>query len=154
MTYTQHYFRNKTDGRILHTFGAMDAEWVQLTNKDGLTAYREQAREDLRQMLKPGDKVYTVLRHVSTSGMTRRISLFVMCKGEPACIDWGASIAMDDKQHKDGGIVVSGCGMDMGFHLVYNLGRTLWPNGTDKPHGTRNGRPDTDGGYALKHVWL
>jgi hypothetical protein len=41
--------------------------------------------------------------------------------------------------------------MDVCFAAVYNLGRTLWPNGTDKPHGTRNGTPDTDGGYALKN---
>jgi hypothetical protein len=30
----------------------------------------------------------------------------------------------------------------------------LWPNGTDTPHGTRNGEPDTNGGYALKHRWM
>jgi hypothetical protein len=52
------------------------------------------------------------------------------------------------------GIVVGGCGMDMGFHLVYNLGATLWPKGTEKPHGTRNGEPDTSGGYALKSRWI
>lgn len=52
------------------------------------------------------------------------------------------------------GLKVSGCGMDMGFHLVYNLGATLWPKGTKKPHGTRNGEPDSCGGYALQHRWL
>jgi len=44
--------------------------------------------------------------------------------------------------------------IDMGFHVVYNLGRTLWPEGTPEPHGTRNGEPDRDGGYALNHQWL
>lgn len=70
-------------------------------------------------------------------------------------IGWLAAKAMGDKFDRDRyGIKVGGCGMDMGFHLVYNLGATLWPNGTRKPHGTRNGEPDTAGGYALKHTWL
>lgn len=30
---------------------------------------------------------------------------------------------------RDGAIVVGGCGMDMGFHLVYTLGRYLYPDG-------------------------
>ena len=53
-----------------------------------------------------------------------------------------------------GGVVITGCGMDMGFELVYRLGMALWPDGTKEPHGTRNGEPDSHGGYALKHQWL
>jgi hypothetical protein len=34
------------------------------------------------------------------------------------------------------------------------LGQKLWPNGTKKPHGARNGQPDESGGYALKQHWL
>jgi hypothetical protein len=61
---------------------------------------------------------------------------------------------MDDRLADDGGIKIGGCGMDMGFDLVYSLGATLWPNGTRKPHGTRNGEPDSAGGYALNHRWM
>ena len=61
---------------------------------------------------------------------------------------------MGDKRADDGGIKIGGCGMDMGFYLVYNLGYTLYPNGTPKQHGTRNGEPDFDGGYAFKQAWL
>ena len=107
-------------------------------------------------------RVYTVLRHVSASGMSREISLFVADvekrdgKRVPIIRDitYTAAAAMADNMGKRGGIVIGGAGMDMGFALVYNLGRTLWPNGTKKPHGTRNGQPDTDGGYALNHSWL
>lgn len=52
------------------------------------------------------------------------------------------------------GLKVTGCGMDMGFHVVYALGANLWPKGTPKPHGKRNGEADSEGGYALKHSWL
>lgn len=112
----------------------------------------------LRKRLKSGDTIYTVLRHVSASGMTRHIA-FVLQRGtrkEPVELHPNYAIAtiLGYRQAKDGSLIVSGCGMDMGFAVVYNLGATLWPKGTKKPHGTRNGEPDSDGGYALKHRWL
>jgi hypothetical protein len=122
-------------------------------------AERDDARARLLTMLKPGDRVYTVLRHVSASGMSRRISLVVATTdhdGKPAVtsIDWLAARLLSYRQHDRGGLVVGGCGMDMGFHLVYALGSALWPDGTPEPHGRRNGEPDTAGGYALRHEWL
>lgn len=125
-----------------------------LTKKEGERLYREQALETLRKLLKPGDTVYTILRHVSKSGMSRHIDLVVISEGRPRNISFFAATAMRDSQAKDGSIKVNGCGMDMGFHLVYNLGYYLWPEGTQKPHGSRNGEPDSSGGYALKQEWL
>lgn len=52
--------------------------------------------------------------------------------------------------------------MDMGFELVYRLGRRLYPEGF-KPRDAgrsrgRNGESaddvDLDGGYAFNHEWL
>lgn len=122
-------------------------------------AEREDAKTRLLAMLKPGDRVYTVLRHVSASGMSRRISLVIPTtdhEGKPAVtsIDRLAARLLSYRQHDRGGLVVGGCGMDMGFHVVYALGSALWPDGTPEPHGRRNGEPDTAGGYALKHEWL
>lgn len=107
----------------------------------------------LHKWLKPGSKVYTVLRHVSRSGMSRRIDLYTIVDGEMQYLSHAAAVVMGDPRPNDG-IKVGGCGMDMGFHLVYNLGATMWPKGTLKAHGTRNGEPDYDGGYALKQVWM
>lgn len=123
-------------------------------NCDGKAALVVEARKELLETLKPGSKVYTVLRHVSASGMSRRIDLYTIENNEPRYLSGYAAKVMGMKLHKDGGIVVGGCGMDMGFHLVYELGSALWPKGTPEPHGTRNGTPDRDGGYALKHHWL
>ncbi|AFU86493.1 hypothetical protein D869_gp090 [Caulobacter phage CcrRogue] len=196
-------------------------------------AEQAEALASLRKMIKPGDTVYPVLRHVSTSGMLRVIDLIIPVtvtqtdtlpadargfkigvqayatppernaprafstgtvtgfdadtvtiayqatadgRGDAESVTWPrgqvkfyrkstrpgvrsigwlAAKAMGDTFDADRqGIKVGGCGMDMGFHLVYSLGRTLWPNGTKKPHGSRNGEPDRDGGYALKHSWL
>lgn len=62
---------------------------------------RNEARENLLKILKPGMRVYTVLRHVSRSGMVRHISVMVPVmdytfdryEGEPEirCIDYWAS---------------------------------------------------------------
>lgn len=138
-------------------------------------AEKREAIERLHRMVEPGDTVYTILRHVSRSGMQREISLVAVDRsvvkqldkdvrvheavaslGREAVgtIDYFVSRALGCRVGSHGGLVVGGAGMDMGFHLVYNLGRTLWPNGTEKPHGKRNGQPDRDGGYALKHGWL
>lgn len=105
---------------------------------------RNRAIETLHEWLEPGDTVYTVLRHVSRSGMMRHISLFIHYDNGVKDITYFAARAMDDKMADNGGIKISGCGMDMGFELVYRLGYTLWPNGTSR----------TTGGYALHHQWL
>lgn len=118
---------------------------------------REQhAHAMLLKMLKPGDTVYTVLRHVSKSGMQRRIDCYTIGKDRRLQYLSGymEALGIAKRGRKDQGLVVNGCGMDMGFHLVYGLGATLWPNGTKKPHGMRNGEPDLAGGYALKHEWI
>ena len=117
-------------------------------------AEREDAKTFLLSILSPGSVVYTSLNSVSRSGMSREISLYATKDGEIVNITWHAAAALGDKTGKTGGIKIGGCGMDMGFALVYNLGATLWPNGTQEPHGTRNGEPDTCGGYALKHHWM
>ena len=123
---------------------------------DGKRLYAAQLADELRSEIPPGTTIYTVLRSVSASGMRRRISLFyVSIDRRPVSLDWHlANISSHYKLSKDGGIIVNGCGQDMGFALVYDLGRLLWPNGTPEPHGTRNGEPDSDGGYALKHAWI
>lgn len=113
---------------------------------------RNESLARLHEILKPGDTVHTVLRHVSASGMTRHISVIA---GECNDITWYVMHALGERRSdKTGGLVIGGCGMDMGFQVVYNLGYALWPDGTPEPHGTRNGEPDTCGGYALKHRWL
>ena len=116
---------------------------------------------ELQALLKPGDTVQTILRHVSSSGMSRDISLIFNSLN----ISYQAAIVMGDKlsskSHCDA-IRASGCGMDMGYSLVYNLGRCLFPAGFIPADAGRrigrNGSPatelDTDGGYALKHSWL
>lgn len=117
---------------------------------------RDEALTFLRKHLRPGQEVYTTLTHVSRSGMQRSIRVFVVGRDRiPFDISGWVGRAIGWKRDdKRGGVKVNGCGMDMGFHLVYSLSWAMFPNGTSKPHGTRNGEPDTNGGYALKQRWL
>lgn len=117
----------------------------------------------LKKNLKPGAKVYTIVRHVSSSGTSRNISAFIVRKSEHTkkneiiSIDWYVSKLLDEKRDaKHGGIKVHGAGMDMCFDLVYRIGRKLYPNGFKLPKGKRGRNGDTsgydkDGGYALQY---
>ncbi len=92
------------------------------------------------------------------SGMTRRISVLVPSEGGILDVSGFVATALDYRRHdRDGGIIVSGCGMDMGSHLVYCLGRSLYPDGFKVEGVGRNGDTsgrDNDGGYALTHRWI
>ena len=103
---------------------------------------KEEAIKRLKEEIKKGDTLWTQLNHVSQSGMMRHISVRQIKKDYP--LDWTrlVSIALDWKEAKNrfggyNGIKVGGCGMDMGFHLVYTLSSVLY-----------------DDGYAIKQSWL
>lgn len=96
--------------------------------------------------LKEGDRVYTVVRHVSASGMSRDLSLYVARGGEIMNITYYAAHALGWRLVERNGyraLRVSGCGMDMGFHTVYTLSRVLFRDAVEG-----------DAGYSLKQEWL
>lgn len=115
------------------------------------------ARARLLDILRPGDTVYTVLNSVSRSGMSRDITMYKIGPDGKSWLSGYASKMLGEALTQRDGIKVQGCGMDMGFELVYRLGRALWPEGF-KVEGTgRNGDTsgwDNDGGYALRQSWL
>lgn len=147
------------NARVLET--AVPHMWPgakRISAKAGKARLKAEAIKYLQSILKPGDTVYCILRNVSRSGMSRQIDFLVAESDDssfkPHSISGLVATALDYPQADGGALKVGGCGMDMGFSVVYNLGAALWPNGTPKPHGRRNGQPDSDGGYALKHSWL
>ncbi len=93
-------------------------------------AERDQAREDLRKLCPPNTTVYTILRHVSRSGMTRDLDLYVMEDNQPRRITYSACLASGQSYNRNAEAMrVGGCGMDMGFHAVYVLSSSLYPDG-------------------------
>ena len=149
------YFMQTTDGAVFITYyPEHHKEYTQLTRAEGEKIYRNQVLAQTKKLIKPGQTIYCTLRSVSANGVQRRISLHTIHKGQLISLDHTASVLTGCTLSDKGGIVCNGCGMDMGFDLVYSLGQSLWPNGTPRPHGTRNGQPDKDGGYALNHTWI
>lgn len=97
----------------------------------------EEKKNRLRELCPPGSTIYTELNHVSQSGMFRVISLYVMVDNEPINISYTAAPLLEGWSDKHNGCKASGCGMDMGFHLVYELSYQLHKNG-----------------YALRQSWM
>ena len=128
----------------------------------------DDSRAFLLKTLRPGDTVHCILKHVSCSGMYRVIDFIVVKDDQPINISWAAAMLLEGFDPRWDGCRASGCGMDMGFHLVYNLGYKLWPEGfqcvgkdcaandhSNPPYPRRDGiEIHNDSGYALNYHWL
>ena len=99
---------------------------------------REEEVALLRKRLRAGLTIYTCLRSVSSSGMSRTLDLYYVEKGEIVRITWSAAKALRwNYDRRKEALRVQGCGMDMGFHTVYTLSYYLFGNSR-----------------ALRHRWL
>jgi hypothetical protein len=86
---------------------------------------RERCLGRLSELLKPEATVYTILRHVSRSGMMRVIDCYVFIDGQSFCIGYLVSQALGLSFEDGSGVKISGCGMDMGFAIVHELSSTM-----------------------------
>ena len=134
------YYMKSKDGAVFVTSNPYNwKECEQVSKAEGKRLRAEHAKEQLSNILSEGDTVYTVLRHVSASGMSRRIDLYTFQDNKPVYLSGYYAMMQGEEPPRDG-YKVGGCGMDMGFHLVYSLASMLY-------EGTR-------GGYELRHEWL
>jgi hypothetical protein len=101
-------------------------------------AERDYAVTSMREALQPGAVIYTVLRSVSASGMSRTIDLYYVKDGQVIRITWSAAKILESTyDRRKEALRVCGCGTDTGFDTVYNLSYCLFGDG-----------------YALNHQWL
>lgn len=99
---------------------------------------RENAIAFLKGIVNEGDTVYTVIRGVSASGMSRSMDLFVVRNNQILRITSRVVDAIGGSWDKKRCCLrVSGCGMDMGFAVVYDLASVLFQDG-----------------YKLRQEWL
>jgi hypothetical protein len=130
----------------------------------------------LNNLVKPGDTLYTEVTNVARSGMSKSIRVFAMSNNEPIDITYHAMVLLDLKiDQTNGGVKMSGWGMDMGFSIVYDISWMLFRDkfeciGDHEQYAKRcpsndhvnsgPGRNDytphmhSDGGYALRQRWL
>lgn len=75
--------------------------------------------------------MFAVIRSVASSGMSRMISFHVHCSTShgPTMKNISALVAsVLGWKHRDGAVVVKGCGMDMVHHTAESLSRLLYDN--------------------------
>jgi hypothetical protein len=134
------YMLDKRSGSVFVTSSPENwKECEQVSKAEGKRLRAEHAKQSILNILKDGDTVYTILRHVSASGMSRRIDLYTFRDNKPVYLSGYYAMMQGEEPPRDG-YKVGGCGMDMGFHLVYCLSSKLY--GGDR------------GGYELRHEWL
>lgn len=95
---------------------------------------RDEARNVLLGFLEGKDRptVWTEVRHVSKSGMSRDLSAFIVSNGEIVNVTYYVAKALGYAvKDRDGRrvVTVKGAGMDMGFALVYELSSVLFNDG-------------------------
>lgn len=126
-------------GTVLETNDpALWPDTKRLTKKAGKDRLRTEAFNRLRSLLRPGDTIHGVIRHVSASGMSRRIDFYLLTNQDKIYLTTDIGRVLDYKVSDKGGLVVGGCGMDMIFHVVHNLGYALYRDvaETDTPEAT------------------
>lgn len=125
-----YYMQDKATGNVIQTNNPQFwKEYEQLPRAKGAEIYRQQYLADLRKQLKPGDKVYSVVRSVSGSGMSRALDLYYIRDNQLRRITHAVAVVTGWPQNDHGELKVSGCGMDMCFHTVYTLSHYLFPDG-------------------------
>lgn len=110
---------------------------------------KQEALERLREWMPPGSTVYCVLRHRSRSGMQRQIGVVVMTPEGPRHPNYAVGAVLGLRVNERGdGVFVNGCGMDMGWHLVFSLSSALYPDGFgctgEGCHSNDHGNGDRD----------
>lgn len=112
----------------------------------------EQAKNEAKTWLlkilksKNNKKLYTSVKHVSKSGMTRNIAVYAIYDNEIINVSYYAAKLLGWSMAKnDNSVRVGGCGMDMGFHLVYTISRVLYKDKKGKK---------SDAGYILNQRWI
>lgn len=84
------------------------------------------------QQLNKGQDIFGLVRSVSSSGMTRKISFFAVIDGELSNITYAMGQILGEKVGDYRGfnvLTVRGVGMDMIFSTVYGFGFALYSDG-------------------------
>jgi hypothetical protein len=117
-----------------------------LSKKAQAEQERESARAYLLSILSKQSKptLYTNLKHVSSSGMSRDMKVLAVVEGEIIDVTWYiGKLDIGTIKERNGQRVlrVGGCGMDMGFHVVYSVSAVLYGY-------------EERGAYTIRHEWI
>lgn len=128
---------------------------------------REAACDRLRELFPVGSHINIVCTEVSRSGSTNGYRVLISNHPDDerlGDISWLVATAIDAKRSNSGAIKSGGWGLDRAFHIVYRLGRALYPHGVpctgdencrsndhfNGDHDFTKGKIHSDGGYAYR----
>ena len=102
-----------------------------LSKKEQVKQEKESAKEYLRSIFDGQERpvAYTSLKWISSSGMSRDMKVLAVKNNQILDITWYiAKLDIGTLKERNGQRVVriGGCGMDMGFHVVYTLSAVLY----------------------------
>ena len=117
-----------------------------LSKKTQKEQERESARAYLLSILNKQNKptLYTNLKSVSSSGMSRDMKVLAVVEGEIVDVTYYVGkldIGTIKERNGQRVIRVGGCGMDMGFHVVYSVSAVLYGY-------------EERGAYTIRHEWI
>ena len=91
----------------------------------------------LKEWFPKGSTASTTVVHVARSGMSRHIKVFAIDGDRIINVSHYVAEFLEMRYTDKNAVFVGGCGMDMGFHLIYTLSSKLY-----------------DDGYAIKQDWV
>lgn len=111
-------------------------KYTKLSPSEGKAAYRQQSVDRLKSLIQRASAflisldiseatILSVVRSVAKSGMTRHIDFFLIVDGQLLCITGDISAVLGIRIAKTGGLFVQGCGMDMAYHIVDSVQRSI-----------------------------
>lgn len=106
-----------------------------LTKKQEQEQDKQDAINFLRRVSDSQERptAWTILKSVSASGMSRDMKVVSQFEGRVVDLTWyvgkATSVGRLTEKHGQRVVRVGGCGMDMGFHLIYSLSHVLYNNG-------------------------
>ena len=98
---------------------------------------KERAKAFLKDWFPKDSTAHTTVVHVARSGMSRHIKVFAISGERIQNISYHVAKFLNWRYTDKEAVFVGGCGMDMGFHLIYTLSSKLY-----------------DDGYAIKQSWV
>jgi hypothetical protein len=117
-----------------------------LSKKAQAEQEKENARAYLLSILEKQEKptLYTNLKSVSSSGMSRDMKVLAVVDGQIIDLTYYVGkLGIGTIKERNGQRVirVGGCGMDMGFHVVYSVSAVLYGY-------------EERGAYTIQHEWI
>lgn len=118
------YYRT-SNGLILQSdrSSLWNTDYEKLSNAEGKRLHREQCLSYLLPYLANRMTVYTTIRSVARSGMSRTLSVLVVRDGEIQDISYYVGIVCGYALTRDNHVKVHGCGFDAGHSVVYDIER-------------------------------